>query len=995
MRPILAASLCALILSVAMAPAYGKYMPNTVDLVNPLVGSDSEHSLSNGNTYPAIAVPWGMNFWTPVTNTDRRSGWAYNYDDYKIRHFKQTHQPSPWINDYGVFALMPMTGEVKFSTKDRGSWFSHKSEIVRPDYYRVYLADYDLTTEITPTDRAAQFRITYPKSDSATLLVDAYGMGNAIQIMPEQRKIVGYSKYNTGAVPDNFKTYFVLQFDTDFDVAYIWRDGTAHKDVLTSEGKHVQSIVQFKTEAGQAVNIKVASSFISLDQAELNLQRELGQDSFDETREKAARLWNQNLNRIEIEGATVREQRTFYTALYRTLLFPRKFYEYDSDDKVVHYSPYNGEVLPGYMFTDNGFWDTFRAVFPFFTLMYPELNGQIMAGLVNTYKESGWLPEWASPGHTNCMIGSNSASLIADAYLKGIRGYDIGTLFEAILKNSENEGPMHSVGRYGVDYYNSLGYIPYDVGVNENVARTLEYSYADFTIMQLAMALKKSPKIVRTFEERAQYYKNVFDPSTNFMRGKNEDGTFQTPFVPEKWGDAFTEGCAWHYTWSVFQDPRGLINLMGGREAFVDKLDAVFSSAPVFDYSYYGSQIHEITEMLIANMGQYAHGNQPIQHAIYLYNYAGQPWKGQKWVREVMRRLYSPDPDGLCGDEDNGQTSAWYVFSAMGMYPVCPGTSEYVQGSPLFEKITLHLENGKKFVITAKNNSKENVYIQSAKLNRRKYSRTYLRHQDIMKGGHIEYVMGSRPNEKRGTTLEDAPYSMTMKDFAAPPFVTAGQAHFMGSTEVELSCRTADARIRYTLDGSEPTANSPRFTGPIHIDDTVTLKARTFAPNLDPSPMVSYRFEKAAFETPAQVQGLVPGLKYEYFEGRYRSVTQLKNPVKRGTVAQIDLSMRDRDDNFGVTYQGYLSVPRDGMYTFYLASDDGTRLFLNDKLFIDNDGPHGANFVQKRVALAQGMHKLRIKYFEGAVAHEIALEWSGPSLAREAVPAEALFMPSE
>jgi predicted alpha-1,2-mannosidase len=982
---------CVLVLASANL-AYSKDAAGTVDLVNPLVGSDSEPALSNGNTYPAIAVPWGMNFWTPVTNPDRRSGWAYNYDDYKIRHFKQTHQPSPWINDYGVFALMPMTGAVKFSTEDRGSWFSHKSEISKPHYYRVYLADYDLTTEITPTDRAAQFRFTYPKSEAAALLVDAYGKGNWIKIIPEERKIVGTTKYNTGAVPDNFKTYFVLIFDRAFDAAYTWKDGTAHEDQIENQGQHVQAVVQFATATKEAVNIKVASSFISLEQAELNLQRELGSDSFDQTCEKAAGLWNQKLNRIEIEGATLREKRTFYTALYRTLLFPRKFYEFDKDNTLVHYSPYNGEVLPGYMFTDNGFWDTFRAVFPFFTLMFPELNSQIMSGLVNTYKESGWLPEWASPGHTNCMIGSNSASIIADSYLKGIRGYDIETLFEAILKNSENEGPMTSVGRYGVDYYNTLGYIPYDVGINENVARTLEYSYDDFAIWQLAMALDKEPEVVKTFEERAQYYKNVFDASTNFMRGRNQDGTFQSPFVPEKWGDAFTEGCAWHYTWCVFQDPRGLINLMGGREAFVEKLDSVFTAAPTFDYSYYGSQIHEITEMLIANMGQYAHGNQPIQHAIYLYNYAGQPWKAQQRAREVMARLYSPDPDGLCGDEDNGQTSAWYVFSAMGMYPVCPGASEYVQGSPLFEKITLHLENGKDFVVTAKNNSGENIYIQSAKLNKKRYSKTYLSHKDIMKGGRIDYVMGPRPNTSRGTTQADAPYSMSTVDFVAPPFVAAGDVTFLDSTQVTLACQARQAQIRYTLDGSEPGVNSLLYTEPVTLTATTTLKAKAFAKDLTPSPTLTHRVEKAELLPPAQVQDLVPGLKFQYFEGRFRSVTQMRNPVKTGTVKQIDLSMRNRDDYFGVIYDGYLAVPADGMYTFYLASDDGSQLVLDDTLIIDNDGPHGANFVQGRAALAKGMHKLRIPYFEGAVTEEIYLEWSGPNLPREAVPAEALFM---
>lgn len=740
----------------------------TVDYVNPLVGTDSEFSLSNGNTYPAIALPWGMNFWTPVTNSDSHNGWCYQYDAYKIRGFKQTHQPSPWINDYGAFALMPMSGELKISPKDRGSWFSHKAEIVRPYYYRVYLADYDLTTEITPTERAAQFRITYPKAEASYLLVDAYAKGNTIKIIPEERKIIGTTRHNSGGVPANFKNYFVLVFDRDFTTATTWKDGELLTDSPESAGKHVMGVLKFDASRKETLHVKVASSFISHEQAEHNLQRELGQDSFDQTRAKAMATWNRELNRIEIDGATDRQKRTFYTALYRTLLFPRKFYEFDANNNIIHYSPYNGKVLPGYLFTDNGFWDTFRAVFPFFTLMYPELNGQIMAGLVNTYKESGWLPEWASPGHRNCMIGSNSASLIADAYLKGIRGYDIETLFEAILKNSENEGPMHSVGRYGAPYYNTLGYIPYDVGVNENVARTLEYSYDDFTIWKLAQALNKDPDVVNTFKKRANFYRNVFDPTTNFMRGRNKDGSFQSPFVPEKWGDAFTEGCAWHYTWCVFHDPQGLIDLMGGQKPFIEKLDAVFHAPPTFDYSYYGQQIHEITEMLIANMGQYAHGNQPIQHAIYLYNYAAQPWKTQQWARKVMDQLYTPEPDGLCGDEDNGQTSAWYVFSALGMYPVCPGTSEYVLGSPLFKQATLHLENGKTFVINAKNNSPKNIYVQKASLNGKPRTKTYLRHEDILKGGNLSLGMGDKPNTQWGTAPGDAPYSMSRLSPSSP-----------------------------------------------------------------------------------------------------------------------------------------------------------------------------------------------------------------------------------
>jgi len=735
---------------------------NLVDLVNPLVGTESSYSLSHGNTYPAIAVPWGMNFWTPQTGK-MGNGWGYTYQSDSIRGIKETHQPSPWINDYGAFSLMAMTGDLKTDQYERASRFSHEKEIAKPDYYFVFLDDYGISAEVTPTERAAMFRFTFPEHESSWIILDAFNEGSQVQINPQTRTISGYAKNNSGGVPENFANYFIAVFDQPFESCLVQVDGKQVKDSLRAEGDHAIAAVRFKTKGGQAVNVKVASSFISNSQAELNLSREIGDKGFEQIRQTATDWWNEMMNRIQVEGGTPAQQKTFYTALYRTLLFPRKFYEFDENNRVVHYSPYNGEVLPGFMYTDNGFWDTFRAVFPFFTLIYPDHNARVMEGLVNTYKESGWLPEWASPGHRNCMVGSNSASIVADSWLKGIRGYDIDILYEAMLKNSENEGPMHSVGRYGVDYYNNLGYIPYDVGINENAARTLEYAYDDFAIWKLAKELKRPAEEIARFEKRAQNYRNLFDASTNFMRGKNQDGTWQTPFIPEAWGGAFTEGSSWHYTWSVFQDPQGLIDLMGGDGAFVAKLDSVFSMPPVFDCAYYGFEIHEITEMVLGKMGQYAHGNQPIQHAIYLYNYAGAPWKAQYHVREVMDKLYSPLPDGLCGDEDNGQTSAWYVFSAMGFYPVCPGQPEYVVGSPLFESVTLNLENGNRFVIKSEDNQPANVYIQSARLNGRSYTRNYLRHEDIRNGGELVFKMGDQPDTKRGTAPKDRPYSMTKR----------------------------------------------------------------------------------------------------------------------------------------------------------------------------------------------------------------------------------------
>lgn len=731
-----------------------------VDWANPLVGTDSKYSLSNGNVYPAIAMPWGMNFWTPQTGK-MGDGWAYMYSADKIRGFKQTHQPSPWMNDYGQFSLMPVTGKLRFVEDERASWYSHKAEVVKPYYYSVYLADHDVTTEITPTERAARFRFTFPETDSSYVVIDAFDKGSYVKVLPAEKKIIGYTTRNSGGVPENFKNYFVIEFDKPFTYSAVF-DGAELTDKQEMESNHAGAVVRFKTAKGEKINARIASSFISYEQAERNLG-EIGNDDFDALKEKGRAIWNQELGRIQAEGGTADQMKTFYSSLYRSLLFPRKFFEFDANGNVVHYSPYNGEVLPGYMFTDTGFWDTFRSLFPFLNLIYPELNAQMQEGLANAYKESGWLPEWASPGLRNVMIGNNSASVVADGYLKNKDQYkyDIETLYEAVIHGANNAGPLKAVGRAGVEYYNSLGYVPYDVDLNENAARTLEYAYDDFAIYQLAKALKRPKKEIELYKKRSLNYKNLFDPETKLMRGKNKDGKFMAPFSPFKWGDAFTEGNSWHYTWSVFHDIQGLIDLMGGKEAFVSQLDKVFSLPPVYDESYYGGVIHEIREMQIANMGQYAHGNQPIQHMIYLYNFAGEPWKAQYWIRETMNRMYLPTPDGYCGDEDNGQTSAWYVFSAMGFYPVCPATDEYVMGTPLFKKLTLSLQNGKKVIINAPANSTENKYIQNVSLNGKSYSKNWLSHQELMKGATIDVEMGSTPNKSRGVNKEDFPFSLS------------------------------------------------------------------------------------------------------------------------------------------------------------------------------------------------------------------------------------------
>lgn len=733
---------------------------NPVDYVSTLVGTQSKHSLSTGNTYPAIALPWGMNFWTPQTGK-MGDGWAYTYDADKIRGFKQTHQPSPWINDYGQFSIMPTTAKPIFNEDERASWFSHKAEVAKPHYYKVYLADFDVVTEITPTERAALFRFTFPESNASYITVDAFDRGSYIKILPAENKIIGYTTKNSGGVPDNFKNYFVISFDKPFSYYASVADGDIRENKAEADVNHAGAIIGFSTKRGEMVHAQVASSFISFEQAELNL-KELNGRSFDEVKNDGEARWNQVLGRVEIQDKDVDKLRTFYSNLYRSVLFPRSFYEYDSQGKVVHYSPYNGEIEQGYMFTDTGFWDTFRALFPLLNFLYPEMNIKMQEGLINTYKESGYFPEWASPGHRGCMVGNNSASVLADAYLQGVKVKEADVLWKGIISTANSVHPtVKSTGRWGFDYYNELGYVPNDVYINESAARTLEYAYNDWCIYELGKALNKPESEIQIYKERSQNYKNLFNSKYNLMAGRQKNGEFTEPFSPFKWGGDFTEGNALHYTWSVFHDPQGLINLMGGKKTFNQMLDTVFALPPIFDDSYYGGVIHEIREMQIMNMGNYAHGNQPIQHMIYLYNYAGQPWKAQYYLREVMDKLYFATPDGYCGDEDNGQTSAWYVFSAMGFYPVCPGSGEYVIGSPIFDKVRLHLPNGKKLDIRSKNNGKENVYVKKIKLNGKNYQHNYFDISKLKKGGKITFTMDDVPNTNRGIQEENFPYSMS------------------------------------------------------------------------------------------------------------------------------------------------------------------------------------------------------------------------------------------
>ncbi|KAA5266918.1 GH92 family glycosyl hydrolase [Bacteroides faecis] len=727
-----------------------------VDYVNPLMGTESTFAFSHGNTYPAVAVPWGMNFWSPQTG-ENGSGWMYTYTDSLMRGFRQTHQPSPWINDYGTFSIMPLAGELKVSHKERLVPFSHQQEKSTPYNYSV-IFDNGVQTSLSATSRGAVFEVTFPDKEDQYVVVDAYNGGGSMVIEPGNKLLKGVSRYNNGGVPDNFANYFMVEFSHP-----VTGYGVYNGDTLLHEQTHVAAdyscaYLKFDVPAGEKLTIRTASSFISPEQAAINFNREVADADVKLIGGKVREQWNNYLGRVEAEGGTDDQLRTFYSCLYRTLLFPREFYEFDSQGNPVYYSPYDGNVYDGYMYTDNGFWDTFRAVHPMFTLLYPEVSERVTQSIINAYNESGFMPEWASPGHRGCMIGNNSISLLVDAWMKGIRTVDAEKALEAMIHQTQSRHPeIASVGRDGFEYYNKIGYVPYPE-VPEATAKTLEYAYADWCIARFAETLGKQD-IAGQYYRRAQNYRNLYYPEHGFMWTKDAKGNWRDKFDATEWGGPFTEGSSWHWTWSVFHDPEGLSDLMGGHEPMVARLDSMFVAPNTYNYGTYGFVIHEIAEMVALDMGQYAHGNQPVQHAIYLYDYVGQPWKTQYHIRNVMDKLYNPGSKGYCGDEDNGQTSAWYVFSAMGFYPVCPGMPEYAIGSPLFKKVTLHLSEGKTFTVSAANNAADRPYIQKAMLNGEELSRNYLTHDELLKGGELTLSMDSVPNTQRGTQPADFPYS--------------------------------------------------------------------------------------------------------------------------------------------------------------------------------------------------------------------------------------------
>ncbi|WP_265712513.1 GH92 family glycosyl hydrolase [Sphingobacterium sp. InxBP1] len=729
-----------------------------VKYVSTLQGTDSEWSLSYGNTYPTVGLPFAVHFFSAQTGKNG-DGWKYQYKADKIRGFQQVHQCSPWMGDYMVFSLMPGSGKLQVDEQQRALAFSHEHEVAKPHYYAVSF-DNGIKAELSPVERGAHMRFSFPKKEKAFLVLDGFLGESEIRIIPEQRKIIGYV-HNGRFVPPQMRNYFVLQFSQPFTAYGTWanEDGTLQAGQPYAAGKGRGGYLEFRP--GTKVEVKIASSYISPEQAALNLERELGQHrTFEQTKNKAFGIWNKLLNRIRVDGGTEAQKATFYSCMFRANLFSRKFYELDRQDRPYYFSPYDGKVHAGYMYTDNGFWDTFRGQFPLSNILHPEMQGRYMQSLLDAQQQAGFFPTWSNPGMSGVMIGNHAISLLTDAWVKGIRTFNPDSALAAYYHEATNKGLWGgSNGREGWKDYFTKGYIPYGE-IHESTAKTLEYAYDDFCAYQLAKMTGNS-FYADIFARQMYNYRHVFDPAVGFMRGRLPDGSWREPFDPVEWGGPFTEANAWQYTWSVLHDVNGLINLLGGTERFNAKLDTFFTMEQRINYGTYKQEIHEMREMLLAKMGQYAHGNQPTQHVPYLYNFSGQPWKAQKYSRMVTSGLYNATERGYPGDEDQGQMSSWYVLSAMGIYSVCPGTDQYVFGSPLFEKVTIRLDNGRQFVIRADNNSEQHVYIQSAQLNGVPYDKNFITYGDILQGGELHFVMGAQPNYERGTAPASRPFSLS------------------------------------------------------------------------------------------------------------------------------------------------------------------------------------------------------------------------------------------
>lgn len=967
-----------------VSPALAKDYPLAAK-VNPLIGTSA-----HGHTYPGACNPFGMVQLSPDTGTD---GWdwcsGYHYSDNSIMGFSHTHLDGTGCADLGDFLFMPTTGALQFEpgskeNPDEGyrSRFSHDQEKACAGFYGVYLKDYEIDVQLTTTRRVGVHQYTYPTTKEANVIIDIAHYIGGSNIRESKAEIVGDREVRgyvrkSGWSPDRF-LYFVARFSRPFEKSGLVIDGKLNESLKQADGKDLQCFVQFDTTTDREVIIKVALSAVSWDGAAKNMDTECPGWDFQQICRNAMESWQKQLSKIAVDGGSAANQSVFYTAFYHSCLAPNLFMDVDGQYRGMDKKIHTADNFENY--TVFSLWDTFRAAHPLFTIIEQKRTNDFVNSLLGKYEQKGLLPFWElDSGETYCMIGYHSIPVIADAWVKGLRGYDVNKAFEAMKKSAMQD-------HQGLDEYKKLGYISL-TNDSQSVSRTAEYAYDDWCIALMAKELGRQEDY-DLFNRRSQQYRNLFDRSVNFIRGKTVDGVWKPNFdpdqLPAEGAGEFTEGNSWHYTWFAPHDVNGLIELMRGDQAFIAKLDEMFVRP--------GREHADVSGLI----GQYAHGNEPCHNYAYLYAYAGAPWKSQEKVSQIVKTLYTDKPDGLCGNNDCGQMSAWYVFGAMGFYPVCPGQPMYVFGTPLFPAVSINLENGKTFKVIAENVSDKNIYIQSTTLDGKPYTKSYIQHADIINGGTLVFKMGSEPNKQWGLDTKDRPFSEPGKRLTLMPYPThAQQVVFIDTLSVDLKCDDDGAKIFYTVDGSEPDTSSTLYTKAVEVDKTTTFKARAYKEGCFPSNILSTTVTKKAVNPAVEVKGLVNGLNYALYIGNYRKTTDFagSEPKQRGRCENFDLSVAKRSDGFGLEFSGYYKAPEDGFYQFWTKSDDGSRLWVDSELVVDSDGPHSAQFAGGFVALKQGYHEIKVLYFEGQVDEALEVHVTRPGGQRERIDSQSLFRP--
>ncbi len=945
--------------------------------VNPFIGTGS-----HGHTYPGATMPFGMVKLSPDTRLDGWDGCSgYHYSDSIIYGFSHTHLSGTGVSDYGDILFMPTTGRVMLDNGRKSyssgycSSFRHSNEIAEPGYYSVLLDKYGVKAELTVTNRVGFHRYVFPGTGKANIIIDLQHRDPVVDAAIRRvssSELEGYRKATNWALDKQW--FFVARFSKPFNVFGLALNDSLIADSNELNGKNVKAFVQFAAGPDEPVMVKVGISAVSIENARMNLDAELPGWDFEQTREQAYMEWDKELSKILVEGGTHDQKVNFYTALYHCFVTPDLFMDVDGSfrgmDRQTHFA--NGFTN----YTVFSLWDTYRALHPLFTIVQRGRTLDFVKTLVEKYKQNGELPMWElAANDTRCMIGYHAVSVIADAYLKGIRDFNAEEALEAMVNTANSD-------KRGLSYYKKLGYVPFNKS-SQSVSKTLEFAYNDWCIAQMAEALGNH-EVSNRFAQRAQFYKNLYDTSTHFMRGRDTERAWRTPFDPQAVNYDYTEANAFQYLY-VPHDVDGLIKLSGGDDRFVAWLDSLFATNMKQELS----DDSDISGMI----GQYAHGNEPSHHFAYLYSYAGAPWKTQQAVRKILHELYQASPSGLCGNEDCGQMSAWYVLSAMGFYPVCPGQDLYTLGSPIFDRVTLTLENGRAFTISTSNNSGTNKYIQSARLNGEAYSKVYITNSMLMAGGELNLEMGESPNTSWGASVEDRPHSLRAENYVGIPVLKGGAHDFLNSRTIELGCETPNVKIYYTLDGREPNEFANKYAEPFNINESVELRVKAFRRDMLPGYTAIFNLHRVAANGMDRSK-LLPGLSYEYFEGVYRSIWDFEKekPVRKGIVPSFILPESNRGEWLAFRFNGYIEVPADGEYTFYMRANDGGQLCVNGRELFESDGRKVAAFEQQEtIVLRKGLTPISVRFFQCSDAMILEVYWESSAFKRQPIPGKLLY----